>query len=265
MAKNWQYAARLLWPVLTTAAREAKTLTYSNIAPEVSTNARNVRRALGPIMHHCIDNHLPPLTSIVIGKSRGVPGQGFISWEIDDINAAHQAVYRYNWDVVANPFEGFDEEDTIQSLAWFLMNDPARSEEVYAKIRVRGPVQAIFRTVLLAAYDDKCSICGLSFKETLDAAHIIPWSKANPSQRISPRNGLLLCSNHHRLFDNGWIDISEDFVVIHNNKGWDEDSYEDADKAATTRFGDSRLRLPENKGLWPKRRFLRRRLRGDYN
>ena len=246
MARNWRYAARLLWPVLTTAPTEETTLTYSNIAPVVNTNARDIRRALGPIMHHCIDDHLPPLTSIVISKSKGVPGEGFISSAIDDIDDAHQAVYRCDWDVLANPFGGFDEEDTIESLSQLLVNDPARSEEVYAKIRVRGPIQAIFRTALLAAYDGKCSICSLSFKETLDAAHIIPWPKASPSQRISPRNGLLLCSNHHKLFDAGLIGISEDFVVLHDDNGYDGDSYGKAGKDATARFHGVRLRLPEN-------------------
>ena len=216
-------------------------------------------------MHHCANAHLPPLTSIVIGKFSGVPGEGFTSWAIDDIAGAHQSVFRYDWTLVPNPFAGFDEEDTIESLSRIILNDPTKSAELYAKIQIRGSVQAIFRTSVLIAYGGKCAICGLSFKESLDAAHIIPWSKATPSQRISPRNGLLLCSNHHKLFDSGRIGISGDFMVLHDHQGHDTDSYGKADKAATIKFHDAKLRLPENPSLWPKRGYLKRRISAKYN
>ena len=216
-------------------------------------------------MHHCVDAYLPPLTAIVIGKTKGVPGEGFTSWAIDDIGAAHQSVYRYDWNLVANPFAGFDEADTIESLSRRIVSDPARSEEVYAKIRVRGQIQTIFRAALLRTYGERCAICGLSFKEALDAAHIIPWSKATPSQRISPRNGLLLCSNHHKLFDSGRISIAENFVVLHDRQACDTDSYGKADKAASTKIHGARLRLPSNRNLRPKRSYLRRRNSATYN
>lgn len=266
MAKNWQFAARHLWPILTDAAKQKRTLTYSDIAPAVHTNPLNVRRALGPIMHHCVDAHLPPLTSIVINMTKGVPGKGFTSWEIDDINAAHKSVYRHDWTLVANPFSGFDEEDTIESLSRHIVDNPARSKEVYRKVKVRGSIQTIFRNAVLTAYDGRCAICGLRFKETLDAAHIIPWSKATHSQRLSPRNGLLLCANHHKLFDSRRICISEKFVVEvrHGSKRCNTATFGKSDKAATIKFHGASLRLPEHRHLWPKRKYLRRRITRNY-
>ena len=210
-------------------------------------------------MHHCVDTHLPPLTSIVIGRTKGVPGEGFTSWDIDDIGSAHQSVYQYDWTLVANPFAGFDEEDTIESLSRHIVRHPTGSEEVYQKIKTRGSIQAIFRAALLTAYGGKCAICELRFKETLDAAHIIPWAKATPSQRLSPQNGLLLCANHHKLFDSGRICVSEQFVVSHAKKGCKTTVFGRADKAATMKFHGAKIRLPKIRRLRPKRSYLKSR------
>ena len=89
--------------------------------------------------------------------------------------------------------------DTTDSLAEELYNDPDKSDGMYTKIRARGTVHSVFRKALLSAYDCPCSICELSFEEALDAAHVIPSAKSSPALRISPRNGILLCANHHKL------------------------------------------------------------------
>ena len=193
MARNWEYAAGILWPVLIRAAKAKKKVFYSELASLIDTNPLSVRNALDPIQRHCMDYRLPPLTAVVISKTRGRPGPGFIAWDIDDIGGAYEGVYLHNWDTVENPFGGFDKDDTTETLSRELVDHPNTSEEIYARIKVRGPAQAVFRAALLTAYDGACSICGLSFKEALDAAHIIPWSNASPAERIAPRNGILLC------------------------------------------------------------------------
>ena len=199
MAKNWEHAAGILWPVLTRATEDRRTLYYKDLAPLIDTNDRNVRRGLGPIMYYCQDFNLPPLTSIVINKNTRLPGQGFTAWNIDQIDGAHREVYKFNWNTEINPYGGFGKDDTTEILAEELIENPGRSDEIYAKVRVRGTVQSIFRKALLVAYDCQCSICGLGFEEALEAAHIIPWAKSSPAERISPCNGLLLCANHHKL------------------------------------------------------------------
>lgn len=261
MARNWEYAAGILWPVLIRKAKAKRTVFYSELAPLIDTVSINVRHALAPILYHCMGSKLPPLTAIVIGTTTDKPGRGFIAWEIDDIKSAYEAVYLHNWDTVENPFGGFDKNDTTETLSRELVDHPDKSEEIYTKVKVRGPAQAIFRAALLTAYDGACSICGLSFKEALDAAHIVPWSKASHSERISPRNGILLCSNHHKLFDSGRIQISEDFKVV--DKYYGKKCHGGADKAATIAFHLKPLRLPNNKGLWPSLELIWRRLQND--
>ena len=76
-------------------------------------------------------------------------------------------------------------------------------------------------------------MCALSFEEAWDAAHVIPSAKSSPALRISPRNGILLCANHHKLFDSGWIGISEDYRILLLDESYHENEYSEADKAAT--------------------------------
>jgi len=259
MAKNWEHAAGMLWPILVDAAKDKRKPTYSDLAPIINTNPLSVRNALDPIQRHCIDYKLPPLTSIVVGKNTGIPGDGFIAWDIDDIETAQQIVYQQNWDLVENPFGGFGDNDTTESFSREIVNNPGKAKDIYSKIKVRGPAQAVFRSALLLAYDGECAVCGFSFEEGLEAAHIISWSKASHSERISPSNGILLCANHHKLYDSGWIIITEDFKIKHIDEDYENNDYGSADKAATVDLDGKSLRLPNNTELWPSAELIRKR------
>jgi putative restriction endonuclease len=60
-------------------------------------------------------------------------------------------------------------------------------------------------------YGAGCAFCDLEVDALLDAAHIIPVSKDGSSD---PRNGLVLCANHHRAFDAGLIRIHPETLEI---------------------------------------------------
>lgn len=259
MAKNWEYAAGLLWPVLIRAAKKRQTLHYEDLAPRIDTNSRNVGKGLGPILYYCRDSDLPPLTSIVVNKWTRKPGQGFNVWNRDRIGEAHEQVYRFDWRNLENPFGGLDKSDTTETLATKLVQNPDSVDEIYKKVKVRGIAQIVFRKALLNAYDHRCAICGLGFDEALDAAHIIPWNDSDESLRISPRNGILLCANHHRLFDRNWIDISDEFEILYAGKRTSRKRCSDADLAATVNLHGKSLRLPERGNLRPSRKLLRKR------
>lgn len=51
--------------------------------------------------------------------------------------------------------------------------------------------QCIFRTIILATYNNKCCITGIAQPELLIASHIMPWSK-DEKNRMNPMNGLKL-------------------------------------------------------------------------
>lgn len=65
----------------------------------------------------------------------------------------------------------------------------------------------------LTNYNCKCAICGLDHPKLLISSHIVPWS-ADEHNRGDPGNVILLCPLHDKLFDLGFISISDDFSVI---------------------------------------------------
>ena len=72
--------------------------------------------------------------------------------------------------------------------------------------------QNFFRTAVLSAYNGQCCITGLSLPTLLVASHIVPWTH-DTSNRVNPRNGLLLSALHDKAFDSGFITIRDDMTV----------------------------------------------------
>lgn len=74
------------------------------------------------------------------------------------------------------------------------------------------PGQATFRIDVEKAYAYRCAVTGERTRPALEAAHIVPWKEA---RRHDVRNGLLLRSDIHNLFDAGYVTIDPDlrFVV----------------------------------------------------
>lgn len=254
--KNWFHAAGILWPVLVDAASKRQTPTYGDLSPLVQTNPLSMRWALDPIQIYCLEAGLPPLSAIVIGSVTGVPGPGFIGWPLHDIDTAHELVFNYDWSQVPNPYQAFGVLDTPESLARSLLEDPESREDVYAKVRVRGVAQTVFKKALMLAYGEQCAMCKLSFRQALDAAHIIPWTFATASQRLDPRNGLLLCSLHHRLFDNGVITITPDARVHYCDPDMADGPYSRADETMTASLHGNTAHLPSDPSLRPCREAL---------
>jgi putative restriction endonuclease len=79
-------------------------------------------------------------------------------------------------------------------------------KEQLVKVRVN---QSIFRKIVLATYNNKCCITGISSPELLIASHIVPWSK-DEHNRLNPMNGLALNALHDKAFDAGLITIDCD-------------------------------------------------------
>ena len=72
--------------------------------------------------------------------------------------------------------------------------------------------QRFFRNAILSAYNERCCITGLSIPTLLVASHIVPW-RHDKTNRVNPRNGLLLSALHDKAFDSGLITIADDLTV----------------------------------------------------
>ncbi|MEQ9265428.1 MAG: HNH endonuclease [Balneolaceae bacterium] len=72
--------------------------------------------------------------------------------------------------------------------------------------------QSFFRKAILASYDNKCCITGISNPALLVASHIIPWAK-DKKNRMNPSNGLCLNALHDKAFDKGLLSVTPDFYI----------------------------------------------------
>lgn len=86
-------------------------------------------------------------------------------------------------------------------------------KEALVKARVN---QVVFRDKLLRKYS-QCCLCGVSNSACLIASHIKPWAESKASEKLDIENGLLLCPNHDKLFDGGWISFDNDGNILISN------------------------------------------------
>jgi len=70
--------------------------------------------------------------------------------------------------------------------------------------------QGAFRVEVTDAYSRRCAITGERTLPALEAGHIRPYAKSGPHEI---RNGLLLRSDLHNLFDLGYLTVTLDFHV----------------------------------------------------
>ena len=86
--------------------------------------------------------------------------------------------------------------------------------EIITKARVN---HGVFRERLLSTRG-KCELCGVASPALLIASHIKPWASSSPEEKIDFNNGLLLCPNHDKLFDQGFISFDVNGNIIISEK-----------------------------------------------
>lgn len=96
-------------------------------------------------------------------------------------------------------------EEEISSL-----NVDGASKKAIINVRVN---QGIFRDKLLKRYN-QCCLCGVENHTLLIASHIKPWVESEPKEKLDVDNGFLMCPNHDKLFDKGYITFDDDGKII---------------------------------------------------
>lgn len=84
---------------------------------------------------------------------------------------------------------------------------PVYGQDYLAHARIG---QGAFRVLVTDACHRRCAVTGERTLPVLEAAHIKPYASAGPNQ---VRNGILLRSDLHKLFDLGYLTVSEDLHV----------------------------------------------------
>lgn len=94
------------WQILIGMAQNRQTTTYLNLSQLMfgKSAAGVLAQILGHIAYYCNDNDLPPLTSIVVVKGHGIPGDKI---PIDPAKRDEQReqVYEFGWYDVYPPSE----------------------------------------------------------------------------------------------------------------------------------------------------------------
>lgn len=92
------------WQILIGAAMNRQTLTYLGLSQKMyQKSAQGVLdKILGHIAFFCIDNGLPALTALVVGKNRGTPGED-IPADRTKMDEIRELVFETDWYNVVPP------------------------------------------------------------------------------------------------------------------------------------------------------------------
>ena len=84
-----------------------------------------------------------------------------------------------------------------------------------ARLVIQRVGQDLFRAGLIEYWDGRCAVTGLAVPELLRASHIKPWAACDSdTERLDVFNGLLLAPHLDAAFDQGFITIADDGLVV---------------------------------------------------
>ncbi|WP_340106833.1 HNH endonuclease [Rhodohalobacter sp. 8-1] len=159
--------------------------------------------------------------------------------------------YSTNEEIGANIWRQVEERLDAQKYreGELAVQEPATRYGNNYKMRARIG-QGAFRAMVTDAYSKRCAVTGERTLPVLEAAHIKPYSEAGPNLT---KNGLLLRSDMHFLFDKGYITVSGDHHLEVSRRIREE--YENG-KEYYAYHGSKLSNLPENLIDRPSPAFL---------
>ena len=110
--------------------------------------------------------------------------------------------------------------------------------------------QGAFRVLVADAYSRRCAVTGERTLPVLEAAHIKPYAESGPH---AVRNGMLLRSDIHKLFDTGYITVTADYTLEVSQRIREE--YENG-KEYYRYHGKELIVLPVNDSWKPGKGYL---------
>jgi len=110
--------------------------------------------------------------------------------------------------------------------------------------------QGSFRVIVTDAYGRRCAVTSEKTLPALEAAHIKPYTESGPHD---VRNGILFRSDIHRLFDKGYVTVSEDYRF--EVSGRIKEEFENGRDYYA--LHGHRILLPRESQLWPQKDYIR--------
>lgn len=257
MTINQAERAYRAWPIITKRATEGRTITYGELGTLLGVHHRAIRYVLGLIQDYCLEEKLPPLTILIVNQS-GKPGTGFIAYDVDKLEEGETLVRSYNWNAIQNPFAFASDGTTYEEIVTELAGNPGSSADIMRMVKTRGIAQSLFRDALLRAYQYRCAFTDISFQSVLEACHIVPWSICKPEERLDVRNGLLLNSVHHKLFDEGLVTVTKDFRIWYVDPDLEDGPYSKYDLLLSANLHGQAMKMPIARKMRPAQIYLER-------
>lgn len=121
----------------------------------------------------------------------------------------NQEVYSY----IKHCSDLYDER--VKGINSSILDIYGKEKDAIVKVRIN---QDEFRKSLINKYNCKCCLCGVNNPDLLIASHIKPWAQSDKYEKLSPENGLLLCPNHDKLFDSGYISFDDNGGILISEK-----------------------------------------------
>ena len=132
-----------------------------------------------------------------------------------------------------------------------LQDGKEKEKERLIKVRLN---QNIFRKIILAIYNNACSITGIDTTELLVASHIVPWSK-DERNRLNPMKGLWPNALHDKAFDVGLIKIAADNYCLHISPGLKRKNSPAYINQCFLQIDGQQIKLPDK--FLPSKKFLK--------
>lgn len=145
--------------------------------------------------------HTPKDTGIMHVEGEWVKGK-FFKKSKDEVAALK--LYSMEAEVLADKIDVEAENTGLEG----------KEKEQLVKARVN---QGKFREQLKNRYKH-CCLCGVSNDNLLIASHIKPWAVSEAKEKLDINNGLLLCPNHDKLFDGGYISFDDNGSILISEK-----------------------------------------------
>jgi putative restriction endonuclease len=161
--------------------------------------------------------------------------------------------------------KGYDTDDPIGAAVWAMVE--ARLQRMPAQVELEKTDdessnrysiglakhrlgQGAFRVLVTEAYNRCCAFTNERTLPALVAGHIKPYAKSGPHD---VRNGVLMRADLHALFDQGYMTITEDYIIEVSPRIKEE--YENG--RAYYALHGNRIRLPEQVSDYPDAKYIR--------
>ena len=123
---------------------------------------------------------------------------------------------------ISDDAEFFTRERIEQKIVSVIRSDKAITATEKESLVNSRIGQGVFREKLLVDCGSKCPISQITDARLLRASHIKPWRFASNSERLDPKNGLMLSPTYDLLFDQGLITFEANKTIRISSRLSDE-------------------------------------------